>query len=90
MSATSARAYIERMRNDELFARRVLACADAEQRTALVRAEGYDFSRAEIGVLAQGLNDDLLRRATSQESRLGYDSELGHGVDPPKKIRPAH
>jgi len=44
MSIESAKAYVERMKTDEEFRKKVLACTDAKARMALVKGEGFDFT----------------------------------------------
>ena len=50
MSIESAQAFIERMKTDEEFARKVTECADAKSRQAYVRGEGFDFSAGDINL----------------------------------------
>jgi len=48
MSTESAKAFWERVKTDEAFARRVAACKDAQARGELVKAEGYEFTNEEL------------------------------------------
>jgi len=43
MSIESAKAYMERMREDPEFRRKVNECEDAEANWALLRENGFDF-----------------------------------------------
>lgn len=80
MSVESAKEYIERMKNDEMFAKRVIGCKSAGERSKLVRSAGFDFTKDEIESLKGELTDDDLNRTIFQESRLGFDcGGLGHG-----------
>ena len=48
MSTAGAKAYIKKLKTDKAFAKRVKACKDAEDRMKLAKAEGFDFTKAEI------------------------------------------
>ena len=63
MSIESAKAYVERMKNDEEFRKKVLACTDATERMALVKAEGFDFTEKDIKVVSVVLDDNELSKA---------------------------
>jgi len=52
MSIASARSFFIRMKTDEEFARRVLACRTAGERIALVQDEGFAFSLADAQAAA--------------------------------------
>lgn len=60
MSAESAQAFVERMKNDEEFAERVADAESKESRWAMVKAEGYDFTEEEVQAAAGKLSDDEL------------------------------
>jgi predicted ribosomally synthesized peptide with nif11-like leader len=53
MPVDQAKAFIERMKNDEAFRARVLAEEDVAARMALIAAEGFDRSAEEIGSLQE-------------------------------------
>ncbi len=48
MPIESAKAYLERLKNDEEFREKVAACKDKESRAELVKAEGFDFTNEDI------------------------------------------
>jgi len=60
MSIESAKAFIEGLKNDEDFAKKVGECKDKEDRMAFVRAAGYDFTKEEIAEAQGELTDDEL------------------------------
>jgi len=60
MSIESAKAFIERMKTDEEFAKKVTACKDSDARLALIKGDGYDFTPEEIAELRGKLSDDEL------------------------------
>ena len=62
MSAESAQACVERMKTDEEFAERVRGAESKEDRCAIVKAEGYDFTEEEIKAVSSELSDEELDR----------------------------
>lgn len=57
MSIESAKAFTERMKTDNDFAKKVKACKDADTFRSLVRDAGFDFNKDEIRELEGELND---------------------------------
>lgn len=64
MSLDQARLFIERMKSDEAFAKRVLAIEDVAGRLACIQGEGFDCSEAEIKEVAGELSDEELDGAS--------------------------
>lgn len=62
MSLQAAKAFIERMKTDEDFRKRVTECKDAETRQACVFKEGFDFTKEELKSVKAELGDDELQR----------------------------
>ncbi|MBW4054614.1 MAG: Nif11-like leader peptide family natural product precursor [Proteobacteria bacterium] len=60
MSIESAQAFIERMKTDEEFAKRVIECTDTEARNALVNAEGFDFTPDQVKEASGELSEEEL------------------------------
>ena len=60
MSAESAQAFVERMKSDETFAKRVAAAESKEDRWAMAKAQGYDFTEEEIEAVTSQLSDEEL------------------------------
>ncbi len=60
MSVESAEAFVERMKTDEEFAKRIAAAESSEQRWAVVKAEGFDFTKEEIEEATAELSEDEL------------------------------
>ncbi|MEQ8168683.1 MAG: Nif11-like leader peptide family natural product precursor [Candidatus Eremiobacterota bacterium] len=60
MSIEAAKAFIERMKTDEDFAKKVAACKDAETRKAFVKNEGFEFTLEELTSYRSELTDDQL------------------------------
>lgn len=72
MSIDSANAFVERMKIDEEFAKKVTACKDADTRMAYIKDEGFDFTVAEITTVKGELSDEELDLVAG-----GGDSWLG-------------
>jgi predicted ribosomally synthesized peptide with nif11-like leader len=60
MSLDQARLFIERMKSDEEFAKRVMAIEDVAARLACIQSDGFDFSDAEIKEVSGNLSDEEL------------------------------
>ena len=67
MSKEAAQAFIEKMKSDHAFRARVLAEEGVEARMALIGAEGFDCSVAEIGALQELSEADLSGSVTGGE-----------------------
>jgi len=59
MSKEAAQAFIERMKSDDAFRARVLAEDGVEARMALIGAQGFDCSVAEIGAAQDDWDAEL-------------------------------
>lgn len=60
MSIKAAEAFVERMEMDENFNKKITACKDPEERLALVKSEGYDFTKEEINQIKGQLTEEQL------------------------------
>jgi len=60
MSIESANAFIERMKTDEEFAKKIMAETTAESRMELARGEGFDFTAEEMRQSSDDLTDEEL------------------------------
>lgn len=60
MSVESAKAFIEKVKNDEEFAKKVIECKDAEGRMTLAKDAGFNFTAEEIKELGGELSDSEL------------------------------
>lgn len=88
MSFHDARQFVDDVRNDPVLSHEMAGCADAAARRALAEARGYRFTAAELSEAAKGFGEDDIAGILYQESRLGYDSDLGHGQDPDPPRKP--
>ena len=61
MSIEAAKSFIERMKTDEDFRKKVSECKDNEVRKAFVEKEGYNFTEEDINALRVSLTDDDLQ-----------------------------
>ncbi|MFC1680141.1 Nif11-like leader peptide family natural product precursor [Elusimicrobiota bacterium] len=64
MSLESAKAFIERMKTDETFVKKIVGCKTAEARLELVKAEGFDFIDKEIKEASSELSPEDLERVS--------------------------
>jgi predicted ribosomally synthesized peptide with nif11-like leader len=60
MSIESAKAFLERVKNDEDFRKETEEQASAEERIKFVKAQGFDFTKEEIDSLKSELSDEEL------------------------------
>lgn len=60
MSIESAKAFLERMKNDEDFRKSVGEIATAEERMEYVKKAGFDFTMDEIATLKDELSEEEL------------------------------
>ena len=58
MSIESAKAFIERMKVDEGFAKRINECKDSESRMVFAKAEGFDFTIEQIKKVSCELSNE--------------------------------
>ena len=61
MSIESAKAFLERVRNDEDFQKELVDRTSAEERIKFAKAEGFDFTKEEINSLKDELSEDELK-----------------------------
>jgi predicted ribosomally synthesized peptide with nif11-like leader len=76
MSIESAKMFLKRMKTDEDFANKVMACKDAELRMALVKDAGFDFTAAEVREASFEITDQEVIEVSGGQNRC-----LGHGED---------
>ncbi len=62
MSIESAKAFIERLKTDESFARKVGECKGEEARLAMAKADGYEFTVQEVKDLQSQLSEEDLEK----------------------------
>ncbi len=59
MSKEAVKQFIDKIKQDEAFAEKIVAGKDKNDRLALARAEGYDFSTEEFNEMAEKGEIDL-------------------------------
>ena len=74
MSIESAKAFLERIKNDEDFKKSVEEIVTAEERMEFVKGAGFDFTKEEINSINVELSDEDL----DMVSAGGALSWLGH------------
>ena len=75
MSIESAKAFLERMKTDEDFAKKVTACKDSDRRMAFIKGEGFDFTVAEISTVKGELSDEDLDLVAGGDTWLGCSGQ---------------
>lgn len=62
MSVVSAKAFIEKVKNDEDFKKKLGSLKDAQARVEFVKAAGFDFTKEELAKVKEeeGLTDEEL------------------------------
>jgi len=60
MSIESAKAFLERVRNDEDFRKELEGMSSVEERTKFVKAQGFDFTEKELDEVTADLGEDQL------------------------------
>ena len=60
MSIESAKAFLERVENDEDFRKELVDRTSAEERMKFAKAQGFDFTKEEIDSLKYELSDEDL------------------------------
>jgi predicted ribosomally synthesized peptide with nif11-like leader len=71
MSIDSARAFLERVKTDEAW-REALSAADSkDERLAMARAEGFDFTKEELKMVKYELSDEDLDAVVGGVSHHG-------------------
>ena len=76
MSTESAKAFVERVKTDEDFAKRVAEAASREERAEIVKAEGFDFTAEELKELTNELSvEDLEAVAGGSWCGATHESE---------------
>ncbi len=60
MSIESAKAFLERVKNDEDFRKELEGKTSVEERMKFAKAQGFDFTKEEICELADSLSDEEL------------------------------
>jgi predicted ribosomally synthesized peptide with nif11-like leader len=60
MSIESAKAYFERLKKDNDFAKKLSCLNNLEEKLTFIKSEGFDFTRDEISKLTVGLSESEL------------------------------
>ena len=72
MSIESAKAFLERIKNDEDFAKIVGELGTTEQRMEFAKKAGFDFTMEEIAMLDDDISDDELNAVAGGDAhKLG-------------------
>ncbi len=71
MSLKPAREFVDRMKIDEDFRKKVTDCKDAETRKAFVKESGFDFTAEDIELVRAELSDDDIMAIAGGEKVCG-------------------
>ena len=78
MSIESAKAFVEKMKTDQDFAKKVNTCKDSDARHSLVKSAGFDFTAEELKKVKSELSESDLDSVAGGCNLYG-----GHWCDPP-------
>ena len=81
MSVESAEAFVKRMRTDEDFAKKVMACKDAGECRTLANLHGYSFTENEMTEITNTLSEDDLAKISGGFGL--FDNSKPKPTDPP-------
>jgi len=76
MSLESAKVFVERMKSDEDFRKKVNECKDRELRMNVVKEAGYEFTKQDINNIINELTDNDLNSIVGG-LECGYDGCSG-------------
>jgi predicted ribosomally synthesized peptide with nif11-like leader len=65
MSIESAKAFIERMKTDEEFRKKVETAKTKEERKKIVKDAGFEFTKAELNEVSEELTEEQLNMASA-------------------------
>jgi len=60
MSMEQVKTFIEKMKSDEAFSKRIMAIEDTDERFQAIREAGFDFSKEELGEAGKEIDDTEL------------------------------
>lgn len=69
MSVKSAKAFLEKVKDDEDFRKAVGEIASKEERMAFIKKAGFEFSKEELDEVQSDLGEDQLRAITGGSLR---------------------
>jgi len=72
MSMESAKSFIERMKTDEEFSKRVTSCKNVDIRKKYVNEAGFSFTKEELELVKSELSDEDVERLAGGLSGDGY------------------
>ncbi len=73
MSIESAKAFLERVKNDEDFRKELEGQASVEERIEFAKAQGFDFTNDEIREVRECLSDEELKEVAGGKHERGCD-----------------
>ena len=79
MSIEQAQAFMEKVKNDEDLAKRLVEASDSESKLEIARQEGFEFNLEDIKKAKEELSDDDLDGVAG--GGCIFDTPLGCGID---------
>ena len=80
MSIESAKAFVEKVKSDEAFAKRISEASSKEERGEIAKAEGFDFTPEELNNVTSELSvEELDAVAGGKWCDATHESEGGGG-----------
>lgn len=78
MSTVSAKAFVEKVKNDEDFKNKLAAMKDASARVEFVKKSGFDFTKEELAKVKeeQGLTDEELDSVAGGCGHVCFDKMM--------------
>ena len=70
MSIESAKAFLEKVKNDEDFRKSVRKIATAEERMEFVKGAGFDFTKEELNMVKSELSESELNMVAGGEDDI--------------------
>ena len=81
MSVESAKAFVEKVKTDETFAKRIADASSKKERAEIAKAEGFDFTREELKNLTSELLVDELDAVAGGHWACGQTHESEYQCD---------
>ena len=74
MSIESAKAFLEKVKNDEDFRKELEGQASIEERIEFAKEKGFDFTTEEIDSLSDEMSDEMLEIVTGGGQCCGHST----------------
>jgi predicted ribosomally synthesized peptide with nif11-like leader len=83
MSTESAKAFVDRLKTDEHFSKKISECKNAEEVMEYAKQAGFDFTQEEMGIIRGTLSDEDLEQVAGGSGSCSVPGTLmGMCTDP--------